>query len=155
MDTNDPLFRKMAEKIRRYTKDRPEMNKLLGKVESDPEDIELALELSVEMFNLVEPVTVNRYNLANHPSPYLIIHGAVIELLTMAGLCYTRNELKYSDQGISVSVNDKGPEYSKWAQGLIQDYYMKAKKLKGLLNLNACRGGIPSEFATCDWFYGG
>jgi len=149
----DNVKQQMVDRIRLYTRDRREMNRLIGKEESEDEEIELALDLSVDLFNDTPPVTPGRYTFLTIPSTRLIIHGAVIELLTMAGLVFSRNEIKYSDQGVTVSVNDKAPEYSKWAEGLYAKYMQTAIKLKGALNLRGYRSGLPSELSTSDWWY--
>lgn len=149
----DAVKQKMIDRIRLYTRDRREMNKLIGREEATQDEIELALDMSVDLFNDTPPVTPGRYTFQTIPSGRLIIHGAVIELLTMSGLVFSRNKLTYNDQGVTVTVNDKAPEYSKWAEGLYSNYLRTAMKLKGTLNLQACRSGIPSEQSTTDWWY--
>jgi len=142
-----------AANIRRYMKDRPEMNHLLGREEASADDIEMAIDMSVELFNLCEPPSPSGFTVDSHPSFYLLVHGAVIELLRGAGIHYSRNRLSYNDQGISVTVNDKAPEYTTWIQGLVTEYYRMAVKLKGYLNLKSAFGGVPSEFASTDFWY--
>ena len=128
------------------------MNRLLGTEETDAKELELALDMSIDGFNnTIMPMT--SYDESTFPSFYLLVEGAVIECLRMAGICYSRNRLTYNDQGVVVTVNDKAPEYTGWIQGLVQDYFMRAQKLKQFLNLRNAWGGVSSEYATVSFWY--
>lgn len=143
---------KVINQVRIYLSDFPFMNRLLPGEESDDDAIELAIDLSIDNFNNAE-VPTTYFNLSNFPSLKILIHGAVIELLQMKGILYSRNRLNYSDGGIQVAINDKAAEYMQWARAMQQTYDRLVMNKKMELNAAACWGGIASEYSTTDYWY--
>lgn len=154
MSTINPTRQRALDNIRRFLKDRPEMNRLLGTEETSPEELELMLDMSIDLFNIAAPSSIGRYDVNNFPSLYLLIMGAIVCVMRSAGVVYSRNRLNYSDQGVTVTVNDKAPEYSNWIQGFLSDYFRITSDFKRKANLASIRGGIPSEYASVDFHYG-
>ena len=148
----DTLRELRIRQVRVFLSDFPYKNRLLGTEESDRDDIELALDLSVDNFNNAE-VPKTSFALANFPSLRVLIYGAVIELLTMKGILYSRNRLNYSDGGIQVAVNDKAPEYTQWLNAMLRTNERLTANLKLSLNVANAWGGVPSEYATTDYWY--
>lgn len=150
--TVDRLRELRIRQVRAYLSDFPYMNRLLPGEESDKDKIELAIDLSVDNFNNAEWFSMG-FELSNFPSLKILIFGAVIELLRMAGILYSRNRLNYSDGGIQVAINDKAPEYMQWAQAMERTYDRLVGNKRIALNAAACWGGVPSEYATVDYWY--
>ena len=150
--TPDLRKEKLINQVRIYLSDFPYYNRLIGSEENEKETIELSIDMSVDRFNLAETPTTG-FDLTNFPSLVILIYGSVIELLQMKGILYSRNRLNYSDGGIQVAINDKAGEYMQWARAMQQTYDRLVIDKKKELNAAAAWGGIPSEYATVDYWY--
>ena len=147
------LLREMRiRQVRVFLSDFPHKNRLLGFEESDKDDIELAIDLSIDNFNNAE-VPQTLFDLSSFPSLKILIYGAVIELLQMKGISYSRNRLNYSDGGVQVAINDKAPEYMNWARAMTATYDRLVVNKKISMNAESAWGGVPSEYATVDYWY--
>ena len=135
--------------IRLYLNDYPEANRLLRTEESSNAKIHLAVAMVLSDWNGSDP---NRrsYTSDNFPSTKLLIDGAVINLLRMAGIYNSRNKLSYSAGGLSVQLHDKGQEYMAWINSLKQEYEVSKISLLRKMNLSAAlgsgAGGVVSDY---------
>lgn len=148
----DTLRELRKRQVRTYLSDFPFMNRLLGIEESDEDMMELAIDMSIDNFNNAETPTTS-FGLSNFPSLKILIYGAVLEILQAKGILYSRNRLNYSDGGIQISVNDKAPEYMQWARAIQQTYDRLVMNKKMEINMSYAWGGVPSEYATVDYWY--
>ncbi len=134
-----------AEKIRRFMRDNPYLNRLTDGYESSEEDIYDALEDALDDFNHTPPFT-DRYNFNNPPPISMLKRGTVICLLESLGLLNTRNGLAFSDGGLSLNTN-KTPELQAWLQMFSNKYYEKVQRWKTSVNIEAAwGGGLGSEY---------
>lgn len=135
--------------VRAHMRDYAELNRLIAGQENSDRAIATALFLALDDYNMTPPL-LPKVGIQTHPSPALLMKGAVIELLMSQGLLQTRNQLQYSDgQGVMVSVSDKGPALTTWIQLYASSYEQKKKQMKMALNLNGAlgtAGGVSSEF---------
>jgi hypothetical protein len=134
-------------RLRKFLRDIDELNKLLDRKESSDSQLQMAIEDSLDDWNNTPPL-LNVVTLDTHPSKRLLIRGAAIEVLTSAGILYSRNRLSYSDGGITVSVSDKAQEYSSWIGGFVNDYERKKTEHKKAINIAQAWGGVNSEYLT-------
>lgn len=135
----------MIERIRRYTKDRPELNRLIANVESSDEDIMLAMDMCFSDFNNTPPF-IGRYDF-NHPPPkVLLIKGTTIFLLEMKGLLESRNSLPFSDGGLSVP-NSRTSENQSWLDRFVNTYETAKLNFKKAANIEGAWGNsLSSEY---------
>lgn len=135
--------------IRLYLSDYPEANRLLRTVESSDSKIILAIMNVLSDWNASDPMR-QTYTCDNFPSTHLLIEGAVIQLLRMAGIYNSRNKLNYSAGGLSVQLHDKGAEYMAWINALKQEYEMAKVSLLRRINLSTALGngaaGVCSDY---------
>ena len=135
--------------IRLYLNDYPEANRLLRTEESSDAKIYLAIANVLSDWNTSDPMRAT-YTCDNFPSTKLLIEGAVIQLLRMAGIYNSRNKLNYSAGGLSVQLHDKGQEYMAWINSLKQEYEMAKISLLRRINLSIAlsggAGGINSDY---------
>jgi len=138
-----------------YMNDNASLNRLIRKKELNPEQYELAVILAIEDYNLTAPVTT--VNLADWPANglKLLLQGASIQFLIMAGVLQSRNRLNYSAGGVSVAVSDKANEYQSWLQWFVNDYETKKMNYKKFMNINnALDGdGSNSEYNSLYGYY--
>ena len=133
----DEISKRRWEKARKYTRmflmDNEEMNRLLRRKEIDDDRLDMAIELTISDWNTTTPV-IGKTTIANFPSLYLLIHGAAIQCLKMAGMYQSRNELTYSSGGSSFVRANKTPYYQSWIQNFASEY--EAKKLNYKIQQN-------------------
>src|ERR1035437_1643100 len=125
-----PLEQERLKKARKYlrlfTMDTPELNRLIRGNEIDEDRLELAIILTISDWNTTTPL-IGSVTLGNFPSLYLLLHGAAIQCLKMAGMYQSRNELTYSSGGSSFVRANKTPYYQSWIQNFASEF--EAKKL--------------------------
>lgn len=153
----DSLEKRRKEKATKYLRlflmDTEELNRLMRRKEIDDERLELALLMTISDWNSTTPLLAP-VRFGNFPSLFLLLHGATVQCLKMAGLYQTRNELTYNSGGVSVVRANKTPYYQSWISNLASEY--EAKKLNYKLQQNvesAYGGGFASEYALIgfDW----
>ena len=148
-------YTQLAQVVRNFMRDHPELNRLIRGVENSNRLIFWAIDDALEDWNttppLIGPVTID-----NFPSQRLLVRAATINLLESVGLLQTRNHLTFSDGGIQVGVSDKTPLIQSWLQYFKNDYEQKKLRLKVSMNIEAAWGsGVSSEYLWVNGFYGG
>ena len=143
----------VVQQIRSFTRDYPELNRLIAGEESSNRQIIWAIFDTLDDYNTTPPFTL--HDVGNFPSKSLLVRGAVCSLLESIGLLQTRNHLTFSDGGIQVGINDKTPFIQSWLQVFRNAYEDKKQKLKVAYNIEtAWGGGVFSEFRFVNNFYG-
>lgn len=137
------------ERARRYLKyfmrDTGELNRLLRKEESDNDMRTFAIEMAISDWNSTAPY-IGQVHIGNYPSLYLLMHGAVIQLLKSNGLLQARNELNYQAGGSSFVRFNKSTYYMNWMINLANDYEVKKRNMKIYKNITRGWGGVASEY---------
>lgn len=139
--------------LRLFLNDTPELNRLIRRQESTDEKLDLAIDLTVDDFNITAPLLAD-YNVSNFPSFALLIYGATIQVLRSAGLLQSRNELAYSSGGVSVRIFDKTQLYQSWIAQFVAEYERKKQNYKISLNINSSLArGVASEYSILNYFW--
>ena len=139
--------------LRLFLNDTAELNRLIRQEESDDPHLDLALALAVDDYNVTSP-PITRVTIDSYPSLWLLMHGAAIEILKMAGLLQSRNELNYSSGGVTVRTFDKTEHYQRWISMFLQEYERKKLNYKIAANVAAgMGGGVNSEYNTISWYW--
>jgi len=144
---------KAREYLRLFLMDTEELNRLLRRKEIDDRRLDLAIQLTVSDWNSTTPL-LGAVSLGTFPSLYLLIHGAAIQCLKMAGLYQSRNELTYNSGGSSFIRANKTAYYQSWIQNFSADYETKKLNMKIQQNVEAGYGaGFHSEYFLIgyDW----
>ncbi len=158
---NDPKLRQQARRhLRLFLSDTPEVNRLLREEELDDDHLDLAIDMAVDEYNVTTP-TLTPVTLDNYPSIWLLLHGASINTLKMAGIIQSRNELNYSSGGVTVRTFDKTQLYQSWIGMFVQEYERKKANFKIAANVNGAlmnnisgtSGGLHSEYNTISWYW--
>jgi len=149
--TPTELMDKAKRFVQTYMQDQEILNRLIRKEECSEEDRELAIKMSIGMYNEITPIS--GLTLSTFYSLNFLIEGAVIQLLTMKGILHSRNRLNYSSGGLSIQVHDKAAEYQSWIQNLVNTYYTTVQNYKKQRNLEQCYGGVSSEYSNLRWYW--
>src|SRR5574343_486938 len=139
--------------LRLFTMDTPEFNRLIRGYEIDEDRLEFAIILTISDWISSTPV-IWKVTIGNFPSLYLLIHGAAIQCLKMAGLYQSRNELTYNSGGSSFVRSNKTPYYQSWIQNFASEYEAKKLNFKMQKNIEGAYGtGFSSEYDLVgyDW----
>ena len=137
---------KAKEYLRLFLMDTEELNRLLRRKEIDDKRLDLAIQLCISDWNTTTP-RIGTVTVGTFPSLYLLIHGAAIQCLKMAGLYQSRNELTYSSGGSSFVRANKTAYYQSWIQNFSAEYETKKMNLKMQQNIEAAYGGgFHSEY---------
>lgn len=143
----------LAQQIRSYMRDYPELNRLIAGEESSNRQVVWAMFDCLDDFNTSPPFT--QFSIENFPSRSLFIRGTVCSLLESIGLLQTRNQLSFTDGGIQVGINDKTPFIQAWLQVFRNQYEQKKERIKVAYNIEtAWGGGVNSEYRFINNFYG-
>jgi hypothetical protein len=101
------------------------------------------------------PPFIGDASLTHFPSVSLLREGAVIRILESVGLLQTRNQLSYSDGGISVQVSDKTPLLMQWISLFRNSYETKKARMKASMNIEQAMAGTGtfSEYFVINGLY--
>jgi len=140
--------------IRLYLRDFPELNRLISGEETSDRMIAWAVVDALDDFNSTPPF-IGSYGLNGFPSTSLLREGAVIRVLESVGLLQMRNQMNYSDGGITVSISDKSQFLMQWISMLRASYEQKKQRMKSSLNVElAFEGsGVFSEYFVINGVY--
>lgn len=136
-----------VEKLRIFLGDSKSENKLIPGEELSNDKLSLALDLALDEFNNTPPFM--SFTLATFPSLSVILQGAAVHSLMMAGFIQTRNYLQFSDGGISEVINDKSPMYQGWINMIMNSvigYAKNASDIKIALNMASGFGVVKSPY---------
>lgn len=70
----------------------------------------------------------------------LVIWGAMIFAMMGEGILQLRNQVDFSDSGLTIAMFNKSPQYQTWAQFLSQMYFQPKKEFKSAV--------IPSSYGS-------
>ena len=93
------------------------------------------------------------YTVETFPFRSLLLRGTVLTILESVGLLQTRNQLNFTDGGISVAVSDKAPMIMNWIQMLRSSYEQKKQQYKIAMNISHAFEG--SAVLSDYYFLGG
>ena len=151
--TESLRMEKAREYLRLFLMDTEELNRLLRRKEIDDKRLDFAIQMCISDWNTTTP-RIAPVSVGNFPSLYLLIHGAAVQALKMAGLYQSRNELTYSSGGSSFVRANKTAYYQSWIQNFASEYEQKKLNLKMQQNIeSAYGGGFHSEYWSIgfDW----
>ena len=151
--TEDTEMMAMVAIVRNYVRDFPELNRLISGEESSDRMIAWAVVDAMEDFNQTPPL-IGSFSLSEIPK-HILIRMATVSLLESVGILQTRNNLKFSDGGISVGVSDKAPMLMNWIGYMRREFERKKLEWKIAKNIEAAWGrGVHSEYWLINGFYG-
>ena len=140
--------------VRTYLRDFPELNRLTQGYENSPRMIAWAIVDALDDWNSTPPF-IGSATIETFPSKHLLCRGATIALLESVGLLQTRNQLTFSDGGITVSVSDKAPLIMSWLQMFKASYEEKKTRFKSSANIEMAMDGAGtfSEYFILNGIY--
>lgn len=140
--------------LRQYLRDFPELNRLIDGQETSDRMLAWAVIDALDDFNN-SPPHIGIFTVSNFPYKSLLLRGSVIAVLESVGLLQMRNQMQYTDGGITVSVSDKSPLIMQWISMLQSTYETKKLNYKMSRNIeDALQGdGIMSDYYFLGGYY--
>jgi hypothetical protein len=148
--------RDFVQVVRLYTRDFPELNRLVAGEESDDRQIAWAIMDALSDFNGTPPITVCSLEyLFSRQQHALVLRMTVCALLESVGLLQTRNHINYSNGGITVGVNDKTQLIQSWLQYYKASSDQMKQRVKVAFNIESILGehGMHSEYWSINATY--
>lgn len=134
-----------VQSVRLFMRDFTELNLLIQGEESSDRMILWATYDFLSDFNGTPPFTRHTleslFQLNLHS---FAVRGTVVSLLQSLMLLYTRNHLNFSDGGMSVSINDKGPMIQSMLSMLQGAHEQNKRVVKTAMNISQMFDGGPS-----------
>lgn len=153
-----PTFQAFVASVRGYTRDFPELNRLIAGTESTDRQIAWAVLDALSDFNGTPHLTsLSLEDLLQRNQHALLIRMTVISLIEQVGLLQTRNHINYSTGGINVGVSDKTPLLMQWLQYFKSSTDQRKQHVKVALNIEGILGpsnsGVHSEYWVVNCSY--
>jgi hypothetical protein len=131
--------------LRIWAMDRPELNTLIDGVRFSPEDIENAMIMVVDRWNVTLPPS-SMYTLETFPSMSLLCLGTWGWLLRGAAIGEASNNFTYSAEGIQINDRDKAEIFSSIGEKLWQEYIDTVQQVKLAQSIKQVFGTHNSEY---------
>ena len=156
--TVSQTLRDFVQVVRGYTRDFPELNRIVKGEESTDRQIAWAVLDAMSYFNGSPPFTaISLEDLLQRNQHALLVRMTVITLIESVGLLQTRNHINYSSGGTNVGVNDKTPLLMNWLQYFKSTTEQMMTRVKVSLNIEGILGpsnqGVPSELMAINSSY--
>ena len=157
-DINDPNINKLAEYVRFFMRDYPELNRLTDGYDHSPRHIRWAVLDTLSDWSSTPPfVGQTLQTIIDRNWVSLFCRGVVITLLESLGILHLRNHLAYSDGGVNVQTEN--PQMIQaWLQMMKSEYENKRQRTLIALNienaLSLSTSGVFSEYYFISTFFG-
>ena len=154
-----PVMQAFVQNVRLFTRDHPQLNRLVSGEESNDRIIAWAVMDALSDFNGTPPVLgyARLEDLLQFNQHALLLRMTTCSLLESVGLLQTRNHINYSNGGINVGVNDKTPLIMNWLQYFKGTTEQMKVRVKTQMNINQILGptntGIHSELWSVNASY--
>lgn len=152
--TASKRLNEMVAVVRMFLRDFPELNRLISGEETSDRMIAWAIIDAIDDWNSTPPF-IGNVGITNFPSMSWLREAAVMRTLESVGLLQTRNQLNFSDGGISVSVSDKTPLLLNWVQLYAGRVDQRKAQIKASMNIELAMdgGGALSEYFLVNGTY--
>lgn len=133
------------DQIRMFLRDYAENNILLDQVQFKDAELNLALEMAVDAFNAVTPVT--SFVASGFPNRYVLLLGTARFLMRSESFLQARNQATYQDGDISpIGVDDKAVLYSNLARELKAEWDELVRGIKTQANMEGGYNSVGSGY---------
>ena len=133
------------QQIRDYLADSPENNHLIDGEEFTDARIELAMELALSSYNTMPPT--GGFVMDQFPAD-LLLYGTLWHLYNGQVALSARNQMSYSDGGLTIPIEERYQFYIQMAGMYEQQFKTAAKESKISRNMEAGWGNLSTDYAT-------
>lgn len=153
-----PTLQAFVALVREYTRDHPELNRLVRGEESSDRQIAWAVLDALEDLNGTPPITYFSLDeLLSRQQKSLLLRMTTIVLVESVGMLQTRNHINGSDGGTSTGVNDKTAMLMEWLRYFKGSVDQAKLRFKIANNISQILGpgntGVHSEYWNLNQTY--
>ena len=142
----DNPTQKFMRNVRLWMQDFAQMNALIDGQEFEDYHFELFIDMALDDWAVTPPLMRRYTTVEDFPSKWLLMLKVAVIALESGAMLHARNNLNYSDGGITVATSDKAPVYLAIADRFQAQYdQMKMRWLKSM-NAEQAYGGVHSEY---------
>ena len=154
LPSSSKTMAELVSMMRMYLRDYPHLNRLIDGEETSDRMIAWAILDAIQDFNTTPPF-IGNIGIKSLVSIPMLRDKVVCTVLESLYILQTRNQVNYSDGGISFSISDKGQALYSFIQLLQQRYEMKLAKMKAALNVEMAMSGegVLSEYFVINGLY--
>lgn len=135
-----------ADEVRQYISDTAVKNLLMdNEQEFSDLQIEMAKELAISHYDSMPPMSMTLE--ANFPSKAVLLYGVLAKLYEGQVALSARNNLSYSDGGVTLPLEEKYPMYIQLANQYLQMFENHASRIKVQLNMESGWGEVGSDYS--------
>ena len=133
------------EEVRAYISDQARNNHLLDDEEFTDFEISLAMDLAVDEFNMMPPLSQQHRN--TFPFKSLLMTGTLWKMFLGKSALLARNNFNYSDGGVQVPLEERFPLYQSLAAMFEASFKSSSRDAKDAMNLASGWGEVRSDEA--------
>lgn len=132
--------------VREYVSDYAPNNYLIDGEEFTDTFIRLCMDLAVEEFNSIAPLSY--YNVASFPSKAVLLLGTLWKMYSGKAALLARNTMAYADGGLQIPIEERAELYLGLANNYGQQFKEAAGRLKVNLNMEEGWGNVRSDYSN-------
>jgi len=140
------------EEVTELLRDYPENNLLLNGQEYTPAFVALSVDLAISEWNMIVPMSADTKSTFPMYGKAVLMHGVMWKIFSGQSALYARNQLTYSDGGLTIPVEERWDMYIKMAEMYRDTFFSTAKAMKLQINLQSGWGEIQSDQAAFPLF---
>lgn len=134
------------DEVRAFLADSEENNHLLDGVEFTDTRINLAMEMAVDSFNTIPPISAT--TIGSLRSKSILLYGTLWHLYNgQVGLA-ARNQMSYSDGGLTIPIEERYQFYIQMAQMYEQQFKSMVNDYKIAMNMESGWGSVHTDYAS-------
>ena len=140
------------DEIRTYIQDQAATNYLLAAEEFSDIEYALAIELAVSEWNMLSPMSSDTVYTLDFRFKSLFMNGALGKLYLGAATKRARNQMEYTDGGLTVNVEERADIYLSLANMYISSFRDTAKQAKININMESGYSHVSSDYNSFPTF---
>lgn len=134
------------DEVRAFLADSPENNHLIDGVEFTDARINLGMDMAADSFNNIPPIS--NVTVDNISSKSILLYGTLWHLYNGQVALAARNQMSYSDGGLTIPIEERYQFYIQMAQSYEQQFKSAAKELKIAQNMASGWGSVHTDYAA-------
>lgn len=134
------------QEIRDYLADSPENNHLIDGEEFTDARILIAMKMALSTFNSTPPISI-KLQVQQMPAD-ILLYGTLWHLYNGQMALAARNQMSYSDGGLTVPIEERYQFFVQMAQMYENQFTQAIKAYKVSMNMDSGWGEIRTDYAT-------
>ncbi len=135
-----------TQQVRDFLSDSASNNHLIDGVEFTDARITLAMELAIDSYNVIPPLT--SVNIDDYEGKTVLLYGTCWHLYSGQVALSARNQMSYSDGGLTIPIEERYQFYIQMAQSFRDQFTELAKNEKVAINMESGWNNLHTDYST-------